>query len=185
MIFSARMGIRSAPFRACPPAANQQAEHALSLQQREMPQPPKRVGHLSSCHTRQERTRARLRGNRGVRVRVGAGVRVGVVAHDARQRLQHFALGFVCCRVVLLKHFIGAVSHRLAHHIGGQGGNAACQRNNRVAYAVEALDCDVPATALRAVVSSLRVAMPNALSRFVKSVETVKPAERDCKTGVA
>lgn len=37
----------------------------------------------------------------------------------------------------------------------------------------------------RAVVSSLRVAMPNALSRFVKSVETVKPAVRDCKTGVA
>ena len=37
----------------------------------------------------------------------------------------------------------------------------------------------------RAVVSSLRVAMPNALSRFMKSVETVKPAERDCKTGVA
>ena len=143
MIFSARMGIRSAPFRACPPAANQQAEHALSLQQREMPQPLERVGHLSSCRTGQERSCVCLRGGWDV----GVGVAVGT--HLVRQRLQHFALGFDRCRVVLLKHFIGAVSHRLAHYIGGQGGNAACQRNNRVAYAVEALDCDLPATALQ------------------------------------
>lgn len=93
--------------------------------------------HKTGAHAR-----ARSRENRGVRVRVG------VVAHDARQRLQHFALGFVCCRVVLLKHFIGAVSHRLAHHIGGQEGRAACPRNNRVADAVEALDGDLPAASL-------------------------------------
>lgn len=70
------MGIRFAPFRACPPAANQQAEHALSLQQREMPQPPKRMGHLSSCHTRQERTRARAYAGTGVSVSVSVLVSV-------------------------------------------------------------------------------------------------------------